>query len=133
MVEAATTYWGVQSVPSVFTSARVWKHAAVRLRGKRESKATAGLFTWLSGASFCLVLLASAQAQPFGVSPPRNVADEEFKEFCVFNDRLYSVGAFICAAKRLSLQCERPDKGGRASWKAVASPDCELNQSLTPQ
>jgi Protein of unknown function (DUF1496) len=118
-------------VHSVFTSARVRKDAG--LRGKRESKATAGILTWLSGASLCLVLFASAQAQPFSTTPPRNVANEEFKEYCVFNDRLYSVGAFICVARRVSLQCERPDKGGRASWKSVASPDCELNQSLTPQ
>jgi Protein of unknown function (DUF1496) len=120
-------------VHSVFTSARVRKDAAVGLRGKRESKATAGILTWLSGASLCLVLFASAQAQPFSTTPPRNVANEEFKEYCVFNDRLYSVGAFICVARRVSLQCERPDKDGRASWKSVASPDCELNQSLTPQ
>ncbi len=76
---------------------------------------------------------ASAQVPAIVVNPARNIAAEELKEYCIFNDRLYSVGAFFCAAKRLSLQCERPDKSGRASWKSVMSVDCEPNQSLTPQ
>jgi hypothetical protein len=101
---------------------------------KHETKAPVRLLTLLIVACLSLVLVpARAQVPPLVVNPLKDIAADDLKEYCVFNDRLYSVGAFFCVAKRLSLQCERPDKGGRASWKSVASPDCEPNQSLTPQ
>ena len=83
----------------------------------------------------CLPMaLAPAWAQtPSVVNPPRAIAPDDLREYCLFNDKLYSVGAFICAAKRLALTCERGDTAGRPAWKLAASPDCEPNQSLTPQ
>ena len=119
---------------SVFSTRRVSEAVAAPLDGKCKTKAPMRLLTLLIVACLSLALVpAWAHAQPLAINPPKAVADDDLKEYCIFNDRLYSVGAFICVARRLSLQCERPDKGGRASWKSVASPDCELNQSLTPQ
>jgi hypothetical protein len=84
----------------------------------------------------CVILgfPAASQEPPSIVVNPaaRDIGAEDLKAFCIFNDRLYSVGAFLCAAKRVSLQCERPDKDARAAWKMVTNPDCEPNQSLTP-
>jgi hypothetical protein len=133
MVEPAVASCAARVAHSASTSFRVRGEVAATLGAKRE-KALVRSVTLLMVACLSLALVpACVQAQPLAVNPTKSIADDDLKEYCIFNDRLYSVGAFICAAKRLSLQCERPDKGGRASWKSVASPDCEPNQSLTPQ
>jgi hypothetical protein len=78
--------------------------------------------------------LAPARAQvPSVVNPPRSIAPDDLREYCLFNDKLYSVGAFICAAKGVALTCERGETAGRPAWKVTQSPSCEPNQSLTPQ
>jgi hypothetical protein len=132
MVEAAIARGTARWTPLMFASCGFGVEVAPSI--KRESKTRGRLHTLLIVAALCFSLVPGCiQAQPLPVNPPKNIADDDLKEYCMFNDRLYSIGAFICVARRLSLQCERPDKGGRASWKSVASPDCELNQSLTPQ
>jgi hypothetical protein len=82
----------------------------------------------------CLAfVLAPARAQvPSVVNPPRAIGPDDLREYCLFNDKLYSVGAFICAAKRIALTCERAETAGRPAWKLSASPDCEPNPSATP-
>jgi len=67
------------------------------------------------------------------VNPPRAIAPDDLREYCLFNDKLYSVGAFICAAKRVALTCDRGETAGRPAWKLSSSPDCEPNPSATPQ
>jgi hypothetical protein len=91
------------------------------------------LLTLILGCAAVTLVPAWAQVPSIVIDPARNISADDLKEYCIFNDRLYSIGAFICAARRRSLQCERPDKGGRASWKFVTSEECEPNPSLTPQ
>jgi hypothetical protein len=78
--------------------------------------------------------LTSTWAQvPSVINPPRGIAPDDLREYCLFNDKLYSVGAFMCAAKRVALTCERAETVGRPTWKLSASPDCEPNPAVTPQ
>jgi hypothetical protein len=77
--------------------------------------------------------LMPAFAQTPVVSPPWAISSDDLREYCLFNDKLYSVGAFICAAKGIGLTCDRGETAGRPAWKLTASPECESNQSVTPQ
>jgi len=78
--------------------------------------------------------LASTWAQvPSVINPPGSIAPDDLREYCLFTDKLYSVGAFICAAKRIALTCERAETAGPRAWKLSASPDCEPNPAVTPQ
>lgn len=75
---------------------------------------------------------AAAQV-PTVVNPPRAIGPDDLREYCLYNDKLYSVGAFLCAAKRVALTCDRGETAGRPAWKMSSSPDCEPNPSATPQ
>ena len=88
----------------------------------------------ISHFTFLLFALAPAAAQvPSVVNPPRAIGPDDLREYCLFNDKLYSVGSFICAAKGVGLTCDRGETAGRPAWKLSSSPECEPNPSLTPQ
>ena len=67
-----------------------------------------------------LVSLSTAgQAQPDGPTPPRTLPSPP-ANYCVFADRLYSPGAYLCVAAGTVMKC---DASGKA-WVAEASPTC---------
>src|SRR5260370_41321284 len=102
---------------------------AAPLDGKCKTKAPMRLLTLLIMACLSLALVpARAYAQPLAINPPKAVTDDDLKEYCIFNVRLYWAGAFFCVARRVSVQCERPDQGGAAPWQSGASPHCGRNQ-----
>jgi hypothetical protein len=41
---------------------------------------------------------------------------DQINEFCVFNGKLFSVGAILCAGERRGFQCKAHDDKNRASW-----------------
>ena len=49
-------------------------------------------------------LLFSLPAQPQGVQ--LNMTDSDLEQYCFFNGRLFSVGAFFCIGKGKMLQCQ---------------------------
>jgi hypothetical protein len=71
--------------------------------------------------------LMPAAAQTPVVGPPCAISSD-VREYCLFNDKLYSVGAFIYAAKRVALTCDRGETAGGPVWKLSSSPDCEPNR-----
>ena len=67
-----------------------------------------------------LISLATvAQAQRAGTSPP--LTAEPPANYCVFADRLYSPGAYLCVAAGTVIKCDAAGK----SWTAEPSPTCQ--------
>jgi len=75
----------------------------------------------------CLCLLASAPAiADTSVSPPPTVGSDALTYYCIYENRLYSIGAKACSnAKTIIMQCKlatdnekRAEQGpvGRAYW-----------------
>src|SRR6266446_7681606 len=75
-------------------------------------------------------LLFSLPAQPQGVQ--LNMTDSDLEQYCFFNGRLFSVGAFFCIEKGKMLQCQvfnkEKDKdrnvGEKAWWATMDRSAC---------
>jgi hypothetical protein len=53
----------------------------------------------------------------------KGITKDDLKDFCIFNDALFSMGTTICSAKGTSSSCE----GGndkRAQWKTAKADQC---------
>jgi len=73
--------------------------------------------------SAVLISLATAQAQQAGTSQPipTPTLPAPPPGYCVFADRLYSPGAYLCVAAGTVVKC---DAAGKA-WTAEPSPTCQ--------
>jgi hypothetical protein len=75
-------------------------------------------------------LLYSLPAQPQGVQ--LNMTDSDLQQYCFFNGRLFSIGAFFCIGKGKMLQCQvfnkEKDKdlnvGDKAWWATMDRSQC---------
>lgn len=90
----------------------------------------------MSKVRFLCILALSFAAQPaFGQGPPgfplqltppgttyKGISKDDLKEFCIFNDTIFSVGTTIGSAKGTASSCEKP--GERAQWKASRADQC---------
>jgi hypothetical protein len=68
-----------------------------------------------------LLLPVAAQAQVLIPSPPPPVVNQEgMKDFCIYGNQIYSLGAELCAANsNTGMRCEASEgskSGGRAFW-----------------
>jgi hypothetical protein len=67
-----------------------------------------------------LLLPLSAQAQVLVPAPPPAVNQEGMKDFCVYGNQIYSLGAELCVANsNAGMRCvasEGSKSGGRAFW-----------------
>jgi hypothetical protein len=67
-----------------------------------------------------LLLPLSAQAQVLVPAPPPAVNQEGMKDFCVYGNQIYSLGAELCVANsNTGMRCvasEGSKSGGRAFW-----------------
>jgi len=84
----------------------------------------------------CLLALAFGVQPAFGQGPPagfplqltqpgttyKGITKDDLKEFCIFNDALFSIGTTICTAKGTASSCEKT--GDRAQWKASKADPC---------
>ena len=67
-----------------------------------------------------LLLPMSAQAQVLLPAPPPAVNQEGMKDFCIYGNQIYSLGAELCVANsNTGMRCvasEGSKSGGRAFW-----------------
>lgn len=68
-----------------------------------------------------LLLPATARAQVLAPSPPPPPVNQEgMKDFCIYENQIYSLGAQLCApGSNAGMRCvssEGPRSGGRAFW-----------------
>jgi hypothetical protein len=78
-------------------------------------------------AAACVVPGAvSAQATNY-----KGIGGDDLKRYCVYNDKLYSVGAGFCSERNVSISCESGSQG--TAWKSSTDTRCELNPSKTPE
>jgi hypothetical protein len=70
--------------------------------------------------AFGLALAPSAHAQVLVPSPPPPVNQEGMKDFCIFANQIYSLGAELCVpGSNAGMRCVASDgskSGGRAFW-----------------
>jgi hypothetical protein len=65
------------------------------------------------------------------VQPPYQIDKLDLAKYCIFNDKVYSKGAVICAAKATMLTCT--GGGEWASARTASTGECNENPGLTPQ
>jgi hypothetical protein len=73
----------------------------------------------LAVASVALISSANAQSG----SSYKGIAIADLKHFCVFNDRLFSLGATFCTIKSVAVTCQEV-KDKPATWKERSTVDC---------
>jgi hypothetical protein len=75
-------------------------------------------------ALLLVVLLDAAAAESDTLHKGLNTSD--LKKFCIFDDKLFSIGAHMCVYKRIYLKCTEPKSpNGSASWVADESTHCD--------
>jgi hypothetical protein len=78
----------------------------------------------IAASVLCIVFdsrVAAADAAPANVAPPiSTIATFEGEYFCIYHDRIYSVGAAICVGK-LALQCSPGQFPGLKQAPAAAT------------
>ena len=52
--------------------------------------------------------------------------------YCVWRNKLYSVGAVFCTERSGFVQCMPGGAGSAATWKFDRTGDCDPNPALTP-
>jgi hypothetical protein len=85
------------------------------------------------------VAIPAASAQDAGkvssatvvVQPPYQIDNLNLGKYCIFNDKVYSKGAVICAPKSTMLTCT--GGGEWASARTASTGECNENPGLTPQ
>lgn len=92
------------------------------------------MFKSLAILATCLPMTAGvALAQPIASSDAGvrgNLTAAELKEYCVFNNKIFSQGAGICARKGIAYHCKKEPRATVATW--VASPDTCVNGTELP-
>jgi len=86
-------------------------------------------------ALLCILALPFAVQPAFGQGPPgfplqlpqpgttyKGITKDDLKEFCIFNDSVFSIGTTICSAKGTASSCEKT--GDRAQWKTSKAEQC---------
>ena len=84
----------------------------------------------------CILALAFAAQPAFGQGPAgfplqlpqpgtayKGITKDDLKEFCIFNDAIFSIGTTICSAKGTTSTCEGSSEK-RAQWKTSRADQC---------
>jgi hypothetical protein len=96
----------------------------------------------IASLAICFLSTTFAHAQEDKPKPPheppnptnyKGLNGDDLRDFCVFNDRVYSVGAWFCSLKHMALQCTQENPSARARWTHHAEGYCDSNSSATPQ
>ncbi len=64
------------------------------------------------------------------------VSDESLKDFCIFADKIYSVGSHFCSNEKIALLCSQDrsaDKTARAAWVGTSAAECARIETRAPR
>ena len=75
---------------------------------------------------------SAASAQENLPSATFNVSGTAIFGYCVYNNRLFSLGAKFCAQKGITEECQRTGEES-AHWVSQADPACDAHPSTSPQ
>lgn len=82
------------------------------------------MFRFLLAVSAFVLIALPAHAQFAGV----NVANH-----CIWNSKVFSIGAAFCVQKDLQITCKWDDALKAAAWKEAGETRCTANTSKTPE